>query len=98
MQFLKKNDQCKCGAKLPKGATVGWDEKLGRVFNCAACRPARPASADLRKDRNYYRQLPVERLIALGMEVPAEGDGELALVLAETLEDMLHEDPDCAYG
>ena len=92
MKFLEKAGECKCGAKLPKGATVGWDEKLGRVFNCAACRPTRPASADLRKDRNYYRQLPVERLIQLGMEVPAEGEGELALVLAETLEEWLHAD------
>ena len=91
MQLLKHNDQCKCGAKLPKGATVGWDEKLGEVFNCAACRPARFVASDLTKDRNYYRQLPVKRLIALGMEVPPEGDGELALVLAETLEDMLGE-------
>jgi hypothetical protein len=91
MQFLKKADQCRCGAKLPKGATVGWDEKLGLVFNCAACRPCRPASPDLLKDRNYYRQLPVKRLIALGMEVPPEGDGELALVLAETLEEMLED-------
>lgn len=46
---------------------------------------------DLRKDRNYYRQLPVKRLIMLGMEVPPEGDGELALVLAETLEELLHD-------
>ncbi len=90
MQTLKHNDECKCGAKLPKGATVGWDEKLGVVFSCAACRPSRvPAASDLRKDRNYYRQLPVKRLIALGMEVPPEGDGELALVLAETLEELL---------
>jgi hypothetical protein len=90
LQALKQNDECKCGAKLPKGATVGWDEKLGVVFSCAACRPSRaPAASDLRKDRNYYRQLPVKRLITLGMEVPPEGDGELALVLAETLEELL---------
>jgi hypothetical protein len=90
MQQLKAASECKCGAKLPKGATVGWDAKTEKVFNCAACRPA-TFSASLTKDRNYYRQLPVERLIALGMEAPAEGDRELALVLAETLEDMLHE-------
>ena len=91
MQFLKEASVCKCGARLPMGVRVeGWDEKQGRVFCCAVCRPVRPASS-LTKDRNYYRQLPAERLIALGKETSAGDSSELALVLAETLQDLIDE-------
>jgi hypothetical protein len=98
MTFLKEATECKCGAKLPMGVLVeGWDERQRRVFCCAVCRPVRPASS-LTKDRNYYRQLPVERLIALGKEATAEDSSELALVLAETLQDLVDENNAARYG